>query len=110
VTYLVFVRPYGTVKLNYISIFNYSCLQIILVLKLIIYYALNERNEMGFGVVMSLLFLLPISQSLIIFGIDYYFSLFKSIYFKIKGLVQACKNKKAKANKHKEKPMNKLIF
>ena len=110
VIYLVIVRPYSTIKLNYISIFNYSCLQIILILKLTSYYVLNENNEMGFGIAMSLLFLLPISQSLIIFGIDYYFSLFKSIYFKVKALVQACRNKKAKAAKLKGTSMNKLVY
>ncbi len=92
ITYLGAVRPYNSFKLNYINIFNYCCLEALLILKLV--GTLIDGHEMTMGLMMSVLFLLPIVQSLVIFGVEYYFTLFKAICSKIKSLISKCKEKR----------------
>ena len=69
---------------------------------------MNTSNSSGFGIAMAIFFLLPISQSLIIFGVDYYYTLVKKIVLKIKLMVRKCKEKKS--GKIDDSGANKDIF
>jgi hypothetical protein len=73
-------------------------LSILIILKAISHFIMNESNENILGIIMSVIFALPIAQSLIIFGIDYYFSLVKSIYIKIRACITKRKIRREEQN------------
>ena len=69
-------------------------------MKMVSCFVMNMSNEYAYGLIISLLFFLPIAQSLVVFGIEYYYVMIKGMVIKIRQWISKCRKRRETKKTH----------
>lgn len=100
---ILIIRPFCKVKMNYNAIFNYVCFAIftIIISANTVFPEYTSVWQEPFGYISVILFFIPIGQSFIIFGAEYYSSMVKGLIIKVKKCLRRRKQLRISRNKCK---------